>query len=77
MKYDCGHDGCDICGHHFAGFGTARRVKYGNLNFVVCDPCIGWSVNHAYQAACSLGGTIIDPRQPCPSQRAQTKAVQS
>ena len=65
MKYQCGHNGCDLCGASQCG-------KYGRnltlrifFSYQVCDACIGLAVKFAYNAAATFGGTVIDVSKPC------------
>ena len=61
MRYDCGHDACDICG--------ARRCAGKSLELVgkclVCDVCHRKAILLAIRMAEQFGGTIIDVAKPC------------
>lgn len=61
MKYQCGHDGCDICGARECTNTVLK--KYGDLK--ACDSCVRRAVRIAVQMAETFGGTIIDTSKPC------------
>jgi len=64
MVYNCGHNGCDICGAQDCRREFPPRLrKYGI--FIVCDSCLESCIKFAYEAACRFGGTIIDVHRPC------------
>jgi hypothetical protein len=73
MKYDCGHEGCDICG--------ARRCTGADLEKIhdpmsrepmyVCDSCLSRAVRYAIDAAETFGGIYIDQSKPCGNKKGQ------
>jgi rRNA maturation protein Nop10 len=65
MKYQCGHEGCDICGarqcgSHPANFPLERQGKY-----IVCLNCKILAIKVAIEMAETFGETIIDLSKPC------------
>lgn len=66
MKYHCGHEGCDICGaRNCRGNEKLEKITHGQAVYCVCRSCLSWSVKFVYDAACHLGGTVIDPAKAC------------
>ena len=62
MRYECGHDGCDICGERRCeGVTLLRRI--GHID--VCEICIRRAVEFTYSVACKFGGTVIDVNKRC------------
>lgn len=61
MKYQCGHDGCDICGGRECAGRKLERVG----DFIVCEGCKRTAIKFAYDAACKFGGITIDVSKPC------------
>ncbi len=63
MRYNCGHDGCDICGARRCKSSDVRLQKIGD--FLVCESCVRLSVKVAYNMSATFGGTIIDVSKQC------------
>jgi hypothetical protein len=60
MKYDCGHEGCDICGvRECAGFPIKHIDKY-----YVCSRCLPKAILYAIRAS-EEWSTYIDLCKPC------------
>lgn len=61
MRYNCGHDGCDICG--------ARSCADAHLRVIgkntVCESCLNTAVTFAVNAAETFGGCCIDVSRKC------------
>ena len=65
MKYQCGHVGCDICGASQCMARGCRRDIRLIGNYEVCEMCMQVAVGFSYRAACTFGGTVIDPSRTC------------
>lgn len=61
MVYDCGHEGCDICGVRECD--KVYLKKY--YTYLLCEPCLRKAIGWAYEAACTFGGIVIDPKKQC------------
>lgn len=61
MKYQCGHNGCDICGGRECAGLTLQRID----KYMICEYCLNKAVETAYEMACRFGGAIIDVSKPC------------
>jgi len=58
----CQHRMCDLCGGRDCTENRGMR-RFGNI--IACDSCQKRAVEHAYNAACTWGGTEIDHDKPC------------
>ncbi len=65
MKYNCGHEGCDICGARVCGQASISRHEYAGVKYSVCKHCLPLAVKTVVDMAETFGGTIIDPAKPC------------
>lgn len=63
MHYDCGHEGCDICGVRPCDSPESSIEPYGD--FVCCKRCVRRAIRFAYDASATFGGTIIDVHKHC------------
>ncbi len=68
MRYECGHDACDICGRRRCDPDTKRMANYGVV--LACDPCVDRAINFTLGIAQQWGGNVIDLAKPC-SRRTQ------
>jgi len=62
MRYECGHDGCDICGGRRCE-GTTGLEKYEGV--LVCRNCVNRAIKFTLGIAQQWGGNIIDINKPC------------
>jgi len=65
MKYQCGHEGCDVCGARTCAGTTLKRFQYaGGVIYLVCDTCVRKAIVLAVQVSAEFS-TYIDPSRPC------------
>jgi hypothetical protein len=69
MRYDCGHDGCDVCGTRACKRDVTLH-KYQLFNphqyeVLICDWCLKKAVKLAVQMSETFGGVMIDLQKPC------------
>ncbi len=61
MKYQCGHEGCDVCGAAECCHYTLRRVLTAKGMCSICLSCERKAVLFAVEAVETFGGAIINP----------------
>lgn len=65
MKYNCGHQGCDVCGTRFCKNTDSVRYIFAGVEYIVCSFCQRKAVAYAVYAAETFGGVYIDHARPC------------
>ena len=74
MRYQCGHEGCDVCGSRTcATMVDLRQVG----NYKICEFCLRLAVKVAVNMAETFGGTFIDTAKPCGYTKRKDAASQS
>jgi hypothetical protein len=67
MKYQCGHEGCDICGARECA--NTKLTKFQTYH--ICDWCLVKAIKLAIHVSETFS-TLIDPGKPC-GQRTEVK----
>ena len=61
MRYNCGHDGCDICGGRECKDLSLQKIG----KFITCSYCLVRAIELSVSLSGQFGGTIIDVSKPC------------
>ena len=61
MRYDCGHEGCDLCGGRTC---TGNNLKEYGGHILACRLCVDRALKFTLQASQTFS-VFIDEREPC------------
>lgn len=67
MKFDCGHDGCDICGRRTCegqSLNVVGRTPKGTPRFLICEYCEVRAVEIIIRI-CSTFAASFERADPC------------
>jgi len=64
MRYDCGHDGCDLCGRRVCDGAELIRGKHIDVEYRVCRSCLWAAVDSIIKLACRWSA-FFDDAKPC------------